>query len=146
MENISSNKIESEIAELSQLIEAKKKQLEAQQGIVPEDREAISEVVKDHFGAPTMATPQTVTAATDDSTTQPIVSPAKNSQTSDNYLDSLPPEDVAAINAYISAIPEKGFKQTIEAVKAENPYLIDSLHDSLVTKLFDELKARGFLK
>lgn len=141
MENIAPNKIESEIAELSDLIEKKKALLENQSGGNVEHRAAISEVVKEHLGVPQPAPVQPAA-----NVVSPVPPMTTQTSTPTSYLDNLSPEDSTAVNGYISAIPDKGFKQTVENVKVQTPYLLDLFHDALVTKLYDELKARGYIK
>lgn len=145
MENIS-NDIESEIIELNRQLEEKKKQLEAQSGIV-EEKEALAEVVSEHIYG---STASGVTDDEDDSNSDDKVKtdiPTKRSnKTGGCYLDTLSSEEASRINTYILSVPANGIKKTINQVKNEDPLLIDAFHDALVTKLYDELKSRGLIK
>ena len=136
--------MEAEIAELSRQIEEKKRVLEGQSGIVREDKELVSETVAEHFyvATPKPTTAQAGSTATDDqSAPAPVPQPV-----SDDYLATLPPEQVEILNAYISMVPKDGIKATVNKLMMENPFMLDAFHDVLVTRLYEELKTRGIIK
>ncbi len=142
-EHILSNDLESEIAELSRQIEDKKRALEMENGISHEEREVVSQAVAEHF-YPDFASSDTVSPNNNENPADDVVKP-KATLTKD-YLDTLVPETVEAVNAYVSMIPREGIRKTINKVQTEQPFLIDAFHDALVTRLYDELKDRGIIK
>jgi hypothetical protein len=142
--NLSSSNLEAEIADLSKQIEAKKRSLEQQNGILPEaGKEMIAEVLAEHFVTQAPAAASIPTDSTIPATSVLAPRPIKPVQ---SYLDSLDPESVTAVNSYIAMVPAEGIKKTITRVLAESPFIIDAFHDALVTHLYDELKARGIIK
>ena len=142
-ENFTGAGLEAEIAELSRQIEEKKRVLEGQSGIVREDKEILAETVAEHF----YPTPANLTApAIDNNIPATAVLPSAPQKVTDDYLATLPPEQVDILNAYISMVPKDGIKATVNKLMAENPFMIDAFHDVLVTRLYDELKQRGIVK
>ncbi|MFA6416227.1 MAG: hypothetical protein WCW56_01935 [Candidatus Paceibacterota bacterium] len=132
------NNLEGEIADLSRQIEAKRLQLEQEKGVMIEDREAVAEVVKDHLGSNSFETTVPPVAATTTAT------PANTS--GDDYLETLDESTAQVINNLIAKLPEIGLAKTIELARETNPFYLDVLHDALVTRLYDELVAQGYLK
>jgi hypothetical protein len=146
-ENIISNDLESEIAELTRQIENKKRALEAENSIVREDKEVVAETIAEHFYSTSPASPTAVSddTANDDDLNSGTV-PVKPNSVSKDYLDTLPPETIEAVNTYVAMIPKAGIRQTVNKVQMEQPFIIDAFHDALVTRLYDELKERGIIK
>lgn len=142
-ENIVPNNLESEIAELSRQIENKKRALETENGIVREDKEVVAETIAEHFYSG-----GNITAVSDDDsdddTTKTV--PTKPMPVGKDYLDTLSPETVEAVNTYVAMIPKDGIRQTVNKVQVEQPFIIDAFHDALITRLYDELKQRGIIK
>lgn len=146
-EIIVTSDLESEIAELSRQIENKKRALEAENGIVREEKEVIAETVAEHFYTGTA--PIAVTTSNGDNndiSDSSKATPIKPASVSKDYLDTLAPEAVEAVNLYVSMIPKDGIRKTVTKVQSEQPFLIDAFHDALVTRLYDELKERGIIK
>ncbi len=118
--------IEQEIAELSAAIEAKRAELQRENGMVPENKEILHQVVGEKiFGAPSTAAP--VATST----------PAKPTATS--YLDDLDPDTTNKINDLIDLLPKQGLHKTIAAAKNYPAHVLDAFHDALVDKLHAEL-------
>ncbi|OJI08016.1 MAG: hypothetical protein COX02_02550 [Candidatus Vogelbacteria bacterium CG22_combo_CG10-13_8_21_14_all_37_9] len=132
-EQISPLNLETEIAELSKQIESKRRLLEAEQGVLVEDRELVSAVLKEELFPSQISASTTKTNPNDDSA-------------SADYLDSLDEETVESANALLSRIPEFGFRKTVALAAKMGPYNLDIFHDVLTTRLYDELKTRGYLK
>ncbi|OHA61311.1 MAG: hypothetical protein A2556_01420 [Candidatus Vogelbacteria bacterium RIFOXYD2_FULL_44_9] len=129
------NHLESEIADLSRQIEAKRLQLEQETGVMVEDREAVAEVIKDQL------------TSTDVETTVPVTVPvAKTTDDGDDYLDSLDESTAQVVNNLIAKLPEIGLAKTIALARETNPFYLDVLHDALTSRLYDELVAQGYLK
>lgn len=126
--------LEQEIKMLSEQIEQKRAQLEAEKGFVPEDKEALQEVVRE----------EVYSAASDVS--------VQNSNSNDStgsgshYLDALDGENVQKVNELIEGLEKRGLKKTIEQAKREEPFVLDAFHDALVDRLYGELKGRGHIK
>ncbi len=131
-ENFSSNNLETEIAELSKQIEAKRRLLESERGVLVEDREAVATVIKEELFS--------------GQTTEVMGAKTTSSEPSSNYLDNVDEETVESVNALLSQIPEQGFRKTAALAEKMSPYYLDIFHDVLTTRLYDELKTRGYLK
>jgi len=140
-ENISQSNLESEIAELSRQIENKKRALEAESGIVREEKEVVAETIAEHFYDDTA-----IAGVTSNDDTPVKTAPTKLSPLSKDYLDTLSPETIESVNTYVSMIPKDGIRKTVKRVQTEQPFIIDAFHDALVTRLYDELKTRGVIK
>lgn len=143
-ENIISNDLESEIAELSRQIENKKRALEAENGIVREEKEIVAETVIEHFY--TEVNPAADSRINSDEDNSPKSVLPKMVAVGKDYLDTLAPETIESVNAYVSMIPRDGIRKTVSKVQTEQPFLIDAFHDALVTRLYDELVARKIIK
>jgi len=148
-ENIVTNDLEAEIAELSRQIENKKRELETENGIVREGlisatgKEVVAETVAEHF----YGNNSSATTSDNDNDNSPVnPSPVKPTVVGKDYLDTLPPETVEAVNTYVAMVPKDGIRKTITRVQTEQPFIIDAFHDALVTRLYDELKQRGIVK
>lgn len=133
--NLNTN-LESEIADLSRQIEAKRLQLEQEKGVMIEDREAVAEVVKDHLISAGIE--NTVPAITATTTATP--------DDSDDYLETLDESTAQVINGLIAKLPELGLAKTIALAADTNPFYLDVLHDALTSRLYDELVAQGYLE
>src|SRR3989339_2285080 len=97
------NGLESEIAELSRQIEAKRRLLEQEKGLVIEDREAVSAVVKDHIISATEEAPLTSVTSDQDQTKNTNSNPS-----SSDYLDNLDETTTETINSLIAKLPVIG--------------------------------------
>jgi hypothetical protein len=141
------NNLETEIAELQKMIEAKRDQLEKEGGIV-EEKELVRESVREMFTdavTPTSTVPANNTAHTTDAQI-PVSVGAEAMPVGGSYLDYLDPQTTEMINAKVAEIPTKGIVAVINEVAGQEPFVIDAFHDALVDKLYDELKARGLVK
>ena len=63
-----------------------------------------------------------------------------------SYLDRLDDESATKLNTYIAEIGQYGIVKTLNKVMTEEPFIIDALHDALIDRLYDELKAKGLIK
>lgn len=138
-ENFGSSHLETEIAELSKQIEAKRRLLESERGVLVEDREAVAAVVKEE-----LFPSQAAGAAGMPAAPAPAAKPAGASAT--DYLDLVDEETAESVNALLGQIPEQGFRKTAALAENMSPYYLDIFHDVLTTRLYDELKNRGYLK
>ena len=136
MEQGIKNNIEAEIAELASQIEAKRKILESERGMV-EEREIVRQAVGEKMSQniPTFSiSGQTKTG----------------SQTSTDirksYLDSVPPEVEAEVNGLLAIVFEKGVEGAIKIASKSSPLVMDAFHDALTDKLYNDLKDKGILK
>ena len=135
------NGLESEIAELSRQIEAKRRLLEQEKGLVIEDREAVSAVVKDRIISATEEAPLTSVTSDQDQTKNTNSNPS-----SSDYLDNLDETTTETINSLIAKLPVIGLQKTIALATEMNPDYLDVLHDALVNRLYEELVSQGYLK
>ena len=138
MENISQNKIEQEIVELTRMIELKRNQLEAGHGIIEE-----KEIVRGHI-AEKLNEASAIFAQQQQARSASVAGGAISPTAS--YLDSLNDEAVGKLNKYIEIAFEKGVEKAVKEVENESPDIIDAFHDALVDKFYDELKSRGVVK
>lgn len=116
-----------EIAEISREVEKRRAALESERGI-KEERSIVHEVIGEKiFEKPVKAEKET------------------GRKEKSHYLDNLSDEEVEKLNGYISSIHHKGIKKTVDAVRRENPFLLDAFHDCLTDKLYDELKTHGLV-
>ena len=149
-EDFSKNNIEAEILELSQKIAEKRKQLEANSGIIEErsldttqDRELIKSVLgeKINNSAPKPAVVTTTTAST-------VVKPTTAGATvpaGKSYLDYLDEQSRAIVESLVEEVFTKGLEKTLKDLTIQEPFIIDAFHDVLTDKIHDELKKRGII-
>ena len=129
IEQTSSNAhIEAEIAELSAQIEAKRRILESEQGIV-EDRALVRQVVSD-FVPPAQTTVSSAPPPSDNS----------------SYLDNLSVEVREAVALLVAKVFERGLAKTITEARQMSALDLDAFHDTLTDKIYAELKNRGLVK
>ena len=126
---------EDEIRELEQKL-AEKKRVLAEGGAVPrEEKEVFREVMREHIGeklpSPLPATPPPVSKPSAGAPLMPGIAPARNHA------------DDAAREAKVAALVERAMTTSIEsairAAQAENPYLVDALHDRLADEYYEKL-------
>src|SRR3989338_6056937 len=120
--------IEQEIAQLEKQLQEKKANLEQQpeQNELPPDKEILREVVGEKIqqNAPAY-----------------VPKPAPQTQTDDT--DSISSELKDMIQELVNHVFQNSLEQWIkEAVKSNNPALIDAFHDVLVDQLYDTLLER----
>ena len=120
--------IEQEIAQLEQQLQEKRANLgqQPEQKESPPDKEILREVIGDKIqqNAPTY-----------------IPKPAPQTQTDDTSV--IPPDLKDIIQELINLVFQNSLEQGIkEAVKSNNPALIDAFHDVLVDQLYDTLLQR----
>ncbi|MDQ5958060.1 MAG: hypothetical protein QG665_407 [Patescibacteria group bacterium] len=125
MEQKISQHIEAEIAELEERIAEKRRNLESEQSIV-DDRQLVGEVVTDLRSAPRV-----------------VQLPPDEGDKS--YLDSLPEEVEAQVEYLVDQLFKKGVAWTIKQSKKLPALEQDAFHDTLVEKLYTELKNRGLI-
>jgi hypothetical protein len=140
-ENLNWNKskdLESEIAMLSEQIDAKRSLLEAERGIVS-DHEVLKETVAENFFADTELN-KSGTAEAPGLNIKPTVT-----KPSTSYLDSLDDEAVSQVNILVQMVSDKGIRKTVAYAVSNSPFILDAFHDLLVDKLYEELKSRKIL-
>lgn len=85
---------------------------------------------------------------------QPLAEPAEPAQsaewTTDNtlpeYAESAPPEVKGEVERFLGLAFREGIlKASAEAAKA-SPFVLDTFHDALAGKLYEELKKRGIVE
>ena len=140
-EELSNNSIEAEIAELSQKIAEKRKQLESSSGVV-EERELVKSAIAEKLST---AVPQSAPVATT-TATQQAVQAAVAVSGGKSYLDTLDPDSRLVVEGLIESVFTKGMTATFKMLEMEEPYIIDAFHDVLTDKLYSELKKRGIIK
>ncbi|MBI5139908.1 MAG: hypothetical protein HZA94_00435 [Candidatus Vogelbacteria bacterium] len=141
-EDFSKNSIEAEIAELSQKIVEKRKQLESKSGVV-EERELPRSAIGEQLGQAVVSPPSTSVA----SSSQPkpgMVSfdPAGGK----SYLDYLSDESREIVTSLVSIAFDKGINEAIKVAEAQEPFILDAFHDVLRDKVFQEMKTRGLIR
>lgn len=123
--------IEQEIAQLEKQLQEKKADLGQQKELLP-DKEILREVIGEKIQ-------QGVSIQTDDSTN--VILPAPQTQTDDT--DSATADLKDTIQGLVNIVFQNSLDQGIkEAVKSNNPALIDAFHDVLVDQLYDTLLER----
>ena len=110
----------------------KRATLEREHGIV-EEKELVRHVVGEKI-------------ASGEPATSPPPAPAPPAQKTGSYLDSLDEESSQKVLQLVESISQKGIKKSIEQVKKEEPHIVDAFHDTLVDRLYDELKARKLIQ
>lgn len=129
--------IEQEIAQLQQQLEAKKAELgqnSDQQETIPHDKEILHEVVKEKIQQHT----------TQQASDQPVQAP---SPTPVAPVASAPAYLTPELQSQVQNLVNVAFTGTIsdaisQAVKSNNPALIDAFHDVLVDELYGQLLER----
>ncbi len=124
IERNSSPSIEAEIAELEERIAEKRRTLETENHMVP-TKDLVRQVVSDFQTAPHRV-PTTTTSFEEAS-----------------YLDNLPAPVDNQVSYLVERVFEKGLAHTIAEAKKLSPLEQDAFHDTLVEKIYDELKTRG---
>lgn len=140
-ENLNWNKskdLETEIAMLSEQIDAKRSLLEAERGIVS-DKEVLKETVAENFFADTELNKSGGSEAVGLN-----IKPSAVSQTT-SYLDSLDDESTTQVNTLVQMVSDKGIKKTVAYAVSNSPFILDAFHDLLIDKLYEELKSRNLM-
>lgn len=131
--------IEQEIAQLQRQLEAKKAELgqkAGQQEVLPHDKEVLREVVREKI--------QQHTPLQQVQGVAPAPVPAPPSATSPAYLA---PELQSKVQELVNVAFTKNISDAIQqAVKSNNPALIDAFHDVLVDELYGQLLERKKLE
>ena len=144
--DFSKNSIEAEIAELSQKIAEKRKQLESKSGIV-EDRELLKSAADEQINQ--NVTPPTTTGDTaqkTDTQTPAAKAVAFDPAGGKSYLDYLDEESRDIVTTLVGVAFEKGVNEAIKQAELEEPFILDTFHDVLRDKVFKEMKDRGLIK
>jgi hypothetical protein len=131
---MSGSSLEQDIAQLEQELQAKRQELQggaAEQE--PGDREvmhhAVGEKIKQHLPTYQSATP-----------------PASGSSPSDDTPAWQNPAIASQVQTLVDTAFSKGLDDAIrDAIKTQNPAVIDAFHDVLRDQLLDELVRRGKL-
>jgi len=77
----------------------------------------------------------------------PILPASEDDQSSilPAYLQKESPEIKLKVEELIDLAFHKGIEESVKEAKKYGPFILDALHDSLTTKLYEELKARKLL-
>ena len=138
-EELGRSVIEAEIADLTREIDARRKMLEAQGGVVveaPSGRELVRTALIEKM-SPGAPLPQTSTASTIQTKAVP------QAKKTASYLDDLDEETIEKVNQLIEYAFAKGIKKALARAYENDPAVADAFHDALVDKLYAELKTRG---
>jgi hypothetical protein len=134
------NSIEAEIAELSQKIAEKRKELESSKGIV-EEREVVKSAIGEKISN---NVPQAVSAALSATGANTKASGAGTPPPAGkSYLDYIDEESRAIVEDLVESVFVNGLEKTLKGLEMQEPYIIDVFHDVLTDKIYDELKKRG---
>lgn len=134
-----SREIEAEIAQLQKMIETKRNQLEEQSGIV-EEKELVRDALQEMISQ--VEIPELEIS-------HPVDKPKTLSSASvlgNSYLDRLDQESAVKVAHYVEEISQHGIIKTVNKAMSESPFVVDALHDVLVDKLYEQLKAEGLIK
>lgn len=131
MERDPQGKIEAEIAELTKQIEAKRRVLESDNGII-EEKEFVRSAVAEKISE---ITPQFNVQKT---------SSIKNDNKI-SYLDNADEETSETVNGLLEIVFSKGIEDAIKEAEKQEPYIMDAFHDALTDKMFEELKTRKII-
>jgi len=134
-----SREIEAEIAQLQKMIETKRNQLEEQSGIV-EEKELVRDALQEMISQAEIPELE-ISHSVDKPKTLSGASVLGNS-----YLDRLDQESAAKVAHYVEEISQHGIIKTVNKAMSESPFVVDALHDVLVDKLYEQLKAEGLIK
>ena len=147
VENFDQGVIEAEILLLSQEIEAKRRQLETNSGVIVQETEGKAELRGTNSSEKITETISNVPSNTQitDSASPSATSRARK-PTSGSYLDGLDDESVDRVNSLIDAAFSHGLNAAISKAREQSPYLMDAFHDALTDKLYEELKSRKLIK
>ena len=124
-ELFSAESVQGEVADIARAIEARRETIALEHGIHDEQKIVHHVVGEELFGKQPIA--QTAPAGT-------------------HYLDNLSDDEKETLNHYIGLIPDRGIARAIDAVRNEQPLLIDAFHDVLADKLYTELKTHGLVE
>ena len=138
--------LEAEIAQLSREIADKRKQLAEQRGVVEEDqgeRELVRDVLRERIMTISSS------ASGDDDETGSVSAtplPTKAVKPDHDYLENLDRETVVRVNELISELSKNGLDAAIRIAQGESANVLDAFHDTLVNRLYEDLKGRGLVK
>ncbi|MDE2001132.1 MAG: hypothetical protein KGI60_01030 [Patescibacteria group bacterium] len=91
------------------------------------------EIVRSVIGSHIQAAPAPAPSGSDDTTMLP------------NYLQAESPDVRLKVEELVDVAFHKGIDASVTEAKKYGPFILDALHDTLTTKLYDELKARKLL-
>lgn len=145
------NNLEAEIAQLSKEIETKRKMLAEQKGIVEEgaDKELVRDVLRERIFA------GSTSAQTDDGNDDDKADDIKKSTSTvsrptgkpaHDYLENLDSATIIRVNELVAELGKGGLEAAIRQAKKEPANVLDAFHDTLVNRLYDDLKQRGLVK
>ncbi|MBI3589688.1 MAG: hypothetical protein HY093_04755 [Candidatus Liptonbacteria bacterium] len=63
-----------------------------------------------------------------------------------NYAESAPPSAKLEVEHLISKALSEGVMKAVKEASQSSPFVLDTFHDALAGKLYDEFKRRGLLK
>lgn len=124
------NTLEKDIERLSQEI-SEKRELPEHKGLSEREiiKQTIQPLVQQSGDEPQSGTQQT-------SNEQSILP---------DYLQKSSPEARLQVEKLIDSVFHEGLHKTVENARAAGPFILDSFHDALTDKLYDELKKRKLI-
>lgn len=75
----------------------------------------------------------------------PVAPAAAQSSVLPQYLRQESPEVQMKIEELVQMTISKGIDASIEEAKKYGPFILDALHDTLTSKIYDELKSRKLI-
>lgn len=116
---------------LEQDIERLTKKIREQKEVAPtaSEKEIIRITLQAHAQAPAPAQP-----------TEPQASPILP-----KYLQQESPEVQLKIEELVDLAFHKGIEASVQEAKKYGPFILDALHDTLTTKIYEELKTRKLI-
>jgi len=133
--------IELEIAELSKAIEAKRRLLEGENGIV-EERDLVHAAIEEKLGD--LLTPPPPPPSTQTQTANTTTS-SNNQSGKSTYLDNLDEQSAARVNELLALVFKQGLGKTLASLDEDDPFIVDAFHDALTDKVYEQLKEQNFI-
>ena len=130
------NNFEQEVSEISMEINIRRSAIEREHGIV-EEKKVAREVIGNKI--------QEAGSYNQSRAQMPPTSNKTISSKKESYLDVLNEEDTNKVVALVEHMREVGIKKAIAKAREDDPYVLDTFHDVLVDKLYDELKEGGHI-
>ncbi|MDO8430187.1 MAG: hypothetical protein Q7S73_02370 [bacterium] len=111
----------------------------------------LSQEIKDHKGSGGQMPEKDLVKSLLQSRIQPSImepaakNPAPVSDILPEYLQKESPEIQLKVEELVDMAFHKGIEASVKEAKKYGPFILDALHDSLTSKIYDELKSRKLL-
>lgn len=105
--------------------------------VMPSQEISHREIVKSVIGSQIQASQQTQSAPQTQSEPSPMLP---------QYLQQESPEVRLKIEELVDLAFHKGIEASVSEAQKYGPFILDALHDTLSTKLYEELKSRKLLE